>query len=612
MLRVTSKFYRISLIVLALVLSFNILQETQPSVAQSGDSRLVTAILGDFEPEKDGFKFTNPQLTQEILAAYSNPQTLRDKTYINSLAMSRMFGEENVCLDGTHQADTGYSSCVLTAPARRWLAQNIKAMANGVCEGMGLTSFFLWLGRHNPDVNWRIPRTAVISKSGILEDGETGTSRAVDVPITDREFHTYVTIMFSMQAIDKVYNNAKAIRETKKPSEMVQILESTLQNSSNWDKIFNAAEDDLYTIGIYRKDADGRLIEGHTLLPYKIWDMGNGIKHVVVYDPNYVYSLGPTNEEIFTDSTYIEFDGDNWTYQPPKGEAYTGNANSQNLDLSLLSTRNLPIGQSHECTFCTSETTSVEVALIGSGDLSVTNLSNTNAALQNVAFIPFKGGLDLDVPPTYLLPADESYQINLKGTNDDSEFEDEAERLGSDLVISGSGYMIGVEELDLRPNNEFVMYVESSQSGPELTFEATTGAAVPTMFVTLDDGATSYEFEISGVNISSDKDAVVRIDSVNKRLFFTDNDGVDDTYSFTIARINADGAEDSLNADVLLGAEEVAYLDYGEWEKRSSELPFYFADAADLEQENEDYLTLDINAETSYSRKVIRGGGRFR
>ncbi|MEM6255400.1 MAG: hypothetical protein AAF821_20995 [Cyanobacteria bacterium P01_D01_bin.156] len=629
----TTKFCRTLFIALILSIPFGLLlREVKPTSAQSRETPLVTAILDDFGPERDGFNFTNSQLTKKILDTYSTPQGLRDATYINGLAMAFMFGEENVCLDGTgisnlRVGDNGSSNCILTSPARRWLEQQIKSMAHGVCEGMALSSLYFWLGRHNHTKNWDRPNPVVISMSGVLEDGAQGTSRASDVPITDRELHTYATILFAMQSIDRVYKNAQENRNNKTPSEMLQEIESSLQNArSNWeDKIFDAGVDPLYTIGVYQKDKNGRLFEGHTLLPYKVWDLGDNTKRVFVYDSNYVYGSSREGGKVTADDTYIEFQGDSWRYAPPTTEVvYSGDATSKKLDISLLNTRDTDptkFNSYHDCTFCKGGTSNVEIGFFGPGDLTVENLRNANGENERVTDIPFKGGLGFDVPATYLLPADAPYEIDLKGTNDDAQQSEdllEEDFLGTDLMISGSGYTLGLEGIDLRANSELFAYVEPHKNGPEFTFDADTATAVPGMFITIDDDTTGYEIDISGFTLSDEKGVVVRLDSEKKRLYFTDDDGADDTYTFEVYRISSSEneeeiiiVEETITVEVQLPADQVAYLAYaelgnGEW--ADDEVPIYFADADQLVQTDEDYLSIDTTATTTYRGGNCSGG----
>src|SRR5260370_12782955 len=60
---------------------------------------------------------------------------------LNDGNLIMIFGAENVCETGTTASD-----CVLNEPAEEWLAEAIKLLAGGHCEGLAVTSLRLWEG----------------------------------------------------------------------------------------------------------------------------------------------------------------------------------------------------------------------------------------------------------------------------------------------------------------------------------------------------------------------------------------------------------------------------------------------------------------------------------
>ncbi|MEM9216854.1 MAG: hypothetical protein AAGD25_21205 [Cyanobacteria bacterium P01_F01_bin.150] len=641
----TSKLYRVLFIATVLAIPLGLVKDTQPTIAQSestsspnnsspnnSSSIRTLGSLGDFNPERDGFRFTNADLTRTIHRR-DNP-SIGDHTAI----MQAMFGDD-VCLEGTGN-EAGDLPCVLIAPSQRWITQQIEATKYGVCEGMAIASLYLWLARQSAS-NWNKPSDIIPvgMEEFLAGNGARSTTRdaflarvpndwARSVEVNNPNFQSYAAILFAMQGIHKVYKNAERHRNNKTPSQMLETLATSLQNNQ-----FDASATKIYTVGIYQRDEDG-LTQGHTLLPYKIQDMGDGIKHVFVYDSNYVYTSNDLNEtegavtvnnpneapsSITPEETYLKFEGDRWSYIQPEPEnagnpLYQGNETTKNLDLLLLSARE-PRSNAlfHECTFCKNGDSEVEISFLGLGDLMVRNAKTSNPV--SMPDIPSKGGLEYDIPATYLLPTNTPYQIELLG--EEISPEEDALTDGSDnLLVSNSGYMFGFNA-DLRNNSKVVSYYDAgnSEQGQEFTFKTTENEInIPGMFIdfidvneernTNDENSSSHEsadvsYAISikrinrinprkreeGFNLAVGEGFAVRLDSTNKRLYFADNNQSEDTYQFEITRVSkkikteesidvtnrietvttrnsSSVAEETFMFEVSVPAQKISYLNY--------------------------------------------------
>lgn len=626
-----------------------------PKVAIAQPEITNTLSLGEFSPIEDGFSFTNIDLTSQIKEDYLINQEAEDAFNIN--AMVFMFGSE-VCLADSVEADNT-ENCVLTAAAQRWLSQNLDNMKNGVCEGMALSSLYLWLGRNNPD-NWDRPDTVIIPMDALLEDGQNGSSRTKDIAISNPNLHTYTSLLFAMQTLEAVYQEAEQNRTTKTPSQLLQTIQASFAARETYD----AAADPIYTLGIYRLDTDQSLTQGHTLVPYKAVAAEDDITKLFVYDSNYVYGSSTGETGIDPSETFIEFKGDQWRYQPPNVEnPYYGDASSQNLDLSLLATRD-PEGGYHDCTFCRSATGEIQMDLFGAANMTIKDLA-TGRVVDDSAAIPFKGGLNLEVPPTYVLAANGSYQVTLKGEvtgetaqelsdvqldewfgeptdgtadagksevletegdfglfEEEMFFEDESFLFSSDFVVTGANLTMGAEDLALQSGDRFDLFVNSRQrrnanyqqtNQLELSLRAVQEGYAPLMFTTIEEADASYDIVLGGVPLWSGESVLMRVDSAEQLIYIADDNGQADTYTIDLQRTSFSDASDQMGEEVVyvdvdVPADQALVFDYGSWQLNSQELIFYVSDLAALENSNVEYLsfqTSKLTDVTENSEQII-------
>ncbi|MGF1521375.1 MAG: hypothetical protein ACFBSF_03545 [Leptolyngbyaceae cyanobacterium] len=495
-------------------------------------------VLPGYVLGEDSFQFSNADLTRAIQANRTRPDWISSFT----LTLSQLFGSQ-VCVG----QDT--ERCILTAAAQNWLTSQMDLMALGICDGMAAASLFLREPEPEPVLPWwQRLLTELTPFSGD------------QVAASDSVLQTFVANQALLQGLDEVYLPTQQIRESLTPREILAQLVNALRNDP----------DNPYTIGVYRQQA-GQLLEGHTLLPYRVEADQNGQYRVYVFDSN----LPSESRE----EPYLLFDveADTWSYEPAGSPSYKGDAQSKNLDLTQLSWR-LPQGSPLEisdpsefllrgpftCPFCGAErhNQSLEVALIGEGVLSVQQLDEVTGEYQPVTGqeahqVPFKGGLDRAVPASYSVSADGSdrpFKITVTGTT--SQVQDDLS-----LQIFGPGYTAGFEELQLGPQETLTMYVIAGDRGPELTFVAQREINIPRLSIYLEDDFTelpadvtdpesvadtplgsntryskhvSYSFSISDVSLPAGQSIGVGVDRTLKQFYFADNDPASNRYTLNV------------------------------------------------------------------------------
>jgi len=503
-----------------------------------------------------------------------------------------LFDPKEVCINKDEVKENEVNeNCKLTRPARRWISQKIESIKYGVCEGMSTASLYLWLAKNHPEVYKK--RTSFYTDVDEFLEGKS----AFDLDPKERLLQEYIANLFVLQDIKEVYEPTQEIRENKKPSEILNQLIESMQSNP----------DDPYTMGIYRVDKDGKLTQGHSITPFAVEDVKNGIYQVHVYDNNFP-----------EESQYVEFDTnkETWRYQPGNAQPFEGKADSKNLDLTPLSLRDLKNTDFFDCPFCADNanptpTDWVDISFVGEGDVSITDLKGNE--IKNTDEIDFKGGLDKDVVPTLRLPPQQSkepYKITVSGANLDQTM---------DAVMVGPDYVVGFDGIRLDKQQELVIYVYPGSNGPELTFEAYEEMEIPKVFIALDDEekSNSYNFELSGIKISEGKNVTVVADIENKAIYFGDNDGEPDKYDLTMDFLSEKEEYTLEVSDIELEGQDVAYFDYGEWQYQDEDIsqgevnvPLYFTQWEEKASSDEEPFDFDTDKK-SYQQRVLRNAGNI-
>jgi len=509
------------------------------------DKGTMVAKLKDYEPPVYGYGFRNYGRDHEG----ENDLTAAD--------LIRMFGAENVCESGNTAAD-----CVLYEPAAEWIAEKLKSMEGGHCEGLAVTSLRFWQG---------LPFDGKSS----LTDWQSG-AHAVSELQHNEAVSNYVAYYHVLQFLSEI-SDFRAETWKMKPSEILHLLIDSMKDSSK----------DHYIFSIGMRE-DGRYTRGHAIAPYAVEDMGEGIYHVFVYDSNYP---GDANKFIIIDTKE-----ETWRYHtasdPSKtANDYLGDATSQTLGLKSQAARELEV---YGCPFCPdsnqraalhhapgaaaakrTKKDQVTFTLDGEGEYMITDPAGKRigydfAKSRFVNEIPaadvitIEGGMGKNMPPEYRLPHTTSakpFTVNVAGRSTDHEVD-------ADLNMEGPGFVVGFQGILVDPGENLTMTI--TPDGRELSFTASQDGETPTIFITIATShkEPSYFFEIGGIKLSPGKTVTMKLDLEKQKLFFKDNDAKRDAYDVLVTRVNPDGTRSFYeHHDLEVAKKTDNYeMDFGKWD----------------------------------------------
>lgn len=517
--------------------------------------------LSNFDPGVNGFQFSNQELIQAI-DLNRNAQAWEE---VLTEQLQQLFGTQ-VCVGD------GSASCVLTAAARSWLTTQLGRMNQGLSEGMAAAALDLWQPTPRQIPWWQRLVNFLLGHTVF------GLARTLF------DLQTFIANLFLMQGVSEVFQPTQTIRDTFTPT---QILLSIA-------RVFLTGSGDPFTMGVYRL-LEGALAEGHALTPYRVEDRGSGQYWVYVYDSNY-----PAGRPTSPTDLHVEFDtrADTWAYQPTPGEpAFEGDAQSKTLDLTQRSWRLPPEEDGplattgpFTCPFCGGETVTevtpaptVDITLVGEGLLTVAPYAGSQftragetgvSSADAVALVPFKGGLNREVPASYRLPANslgQPLEITLTGVA-------AGPRSPVTLQIAGPGYTANVAGLVLSPSQRLTLFLVANATGPELTFAANRSAEIPRLSISLTDETRAYQFnsstpetgfaltdrrvskssgfDLSGLRLSAGQRVALAANGDLKRLYFADDTLAPSQYALTIKNRLV------INDRIQLGDRQPDFLNY--------------------------------------------------
>lgn len=373
--------------------------------------------------------------------------------------------------------------------------------------------------------------------------------------VDDTVYQEFVVSLFLTQTVAQVKEEAQFNRENLTPNDVLQtVIDSFWQDAV-----------DPVSLGIYRRNEDNRLVDGHTLVPTGVVQTEPGIYKVTVYDSN------RSPEETYT---VIFNQNENVWYYDAKGlehaaDIYRGNADSKTLDLNSLSDRDLGTEEYYECPFC-GESAGIEIHLEGTNELLVSQ-ANGSPVPDSSSFVP-QSGLGFDIPPVYSLP-DGQYKVEVTG-DDFSDF--------NYVTIFGQNFVAEVELPPLANGETVTLFVSSDETGPTLVLESErkhqeTAAAYIALDATEND-SNSYEFELSEIELTPEQSTVIQVDTQEQYLLFGDNDRSDDTYDLSVESYSLDYLDETtddfvqdggfaidFNDGITLEGQDIAVFDFGEY-----------------------------------------------
>ena len=505
---------------------------TEEAGVDATDEPSATSAPGDvvfdfgFTPGQNGFGFSN----------YGDDIPV---TNLTADELRRMFGDQ-VCarIDG--------EVCTLTPPAEQWMEQINGAMAGGHCEGMAVLSLMMYTGQVSPSI--------------------FNGSIASDLDINDEALQREIAYWWATQTVAPTYTSV--IKGT--PMDILEIIQQMEANG------------ETYTIGIYKEDGSG----GHAITPFGVEDKGDGLYAILVYDNNYP---GQTRELL------VDSRDNTWLYEASinpqvESELYTGNAETQTLDLTPTSAR---LTQ-QECPFCGSNGLSGtggklaapaqklnQVFLDGEGHILITDDSGHRLGYMNgkivneipgAAYTAFRMDASGNAPePIYWLPAALDVTITIDGSA-------LTEETLTDLVLIGPGYSIGVKEIYLTPGqvdtayfyplDETIAYETESDESPSIVF----GIENP-------DAEADYYFEIFGADMVGGGIITAILDTkAGDLLINTEKLNGEGNFNFFMTRITDDYEEEFAAEEIILKEGALVYINYAEWSDANPEGIYFGVD----------------------------------
>ncbi len=514
----------------------------------------ITASI-DFDPKINGFGFRN---------FGENPDYDEDLTADD---MIRMFGAENVCIEGSKPSD-----CVLYETATRWMEEAEEKMNGGHCDGFSVASLRMFVGK-------------AFKGRKKPADFQRGAVNLFDLQ-KNQVTSNYVSFYQTLTFLKETYTFRTPTFQ-KKPSEILAMIGAAMD-----------AKKDYYTLEVWMLE-NGKYTRGHAIVPMAIEDMGGDVYRIHVYDNNY-----PGQTKYVT----VNAKAQTWRYHTANNPAetardYVGTAATHTLALKRLSDRSRA---RYECPFCDedeeeesddddasnlflprnfmmnasfaprkaqAEPETINISLTGDSDLLITDpngkrigydapkkttVNEIPGAVENL----IAGDGEEDNAPEYILPINAASQKPYKVTVSGSGSEE-----NDDLQVVGSGFVVGFSDISVDKGETLNMTV--SPDGRELSFTASADGETPSVYITTDDGADkpSYEFQIGGITMTGGKTLTVKLDPDKGLIYFRDDDADQDKYDVKVSRTNPNGKVDEFDEfDMDIGKDNNYVLNFGAWD----------------------------------------------
>ena len=479
-------------------------------------------VSSGFDPSVDAFGFENYG---------GDPGT----SNLTSAEMRRMFGDQ-VC---ANLAD----GCTLSPPARQWMEQMNKSMANGHCEGMAVLSSLFFYGESSPSA----------FGADVTNDLEFPGNDALQ-----RE----IAYWFVTQA---TYPGAAGTLNDS-PSAIVDTLIETFDQGRN--------PDEAWAMGIYKPDFSG----GHAITPFAVEDRGAGIVDVFVYDNNF-----PSETRVLT----VDRNSDSWQYQASTNpdepsSLYEGDASTKTLEIVAISPRlglqessfgesDGPVGYAP---VVGRDTDSVEVWLDGDANLLITAQDGRRIGwLEDGSFINevtgatstnLRFGVDvwgIDEEPVYVLPGDvRQFTVTVDGSQ-------LTETGVSEVTMIGAGFNMVVADLVLDPGQQDTIYVDvDDDEYLVLNYESDYSDSPDIWFGLATDDA-DYEFIVRGSDIEPGGSFNVALDFPNGDFILNTTGQTEfGLYDLLVARIDDQGEYVFSTEDIELLPDDTMFVNFFEWE----------------------------------------------
>ncbi len=506
----------------------------------------------NFDPARDGLAFKN----------YRNEgQRWKDDLLPDDLV--RMFGPNTSC----DSFDNKKNCKMLRASAAQWRDEMLEAMDTGHCEGIAVACLRMKFG---------LPYKGIAAPS----DLEPGAQKAFALSRSDR-LENYIAYYWVTQTFDEV-KRLTAATAASGPIKIGQMMAAAMKDTK-----------DTFVLRFAKYDPKtNRVSEPHAVLPFAVEEKSDRFV-VSVYDNNFP---GQTRFVTIEKTPQQRWEYNSKANIKTKAD-YVGDRSTQTLSITATSWREgrcfastwrrgvenagcgiaanlMPPVSFLNASFPQSEETA-ELFLTDDGDMLVTDPDGNRIGYdpkENYFFdeIPDSlvssliGGNFEDVPH-YTVPFVESdeyaYSVVFSGKYIDEESD-------LDFVYAAPYFTVGFSGIRLDPKE--TLEARIATDGEQITFVASADGETPEVFYAFDskdEDAPSYFAFIDGVELSAGKELTYDFDFENGKLFFSDNDGNEDSYDIKLIRINPDGTVQVYEQnDLDIGKADRYEMDFGTWD----------------------------------------------
>ncbi len=365
------------------------------------------AVLADtgFRPTKDGYKFEN-----------QGGHYPRTPPVLTAQDVAKMFGSD-VCARGTG------TNCRLKPVATEWMSMVNRAMNDGQCEGMAVSSLAFYKHLYQPS--------------------SFGPHAKSVHDLTHAETAALIGYFWAYQMVNPVRTDKTESLLSMTPISAEETLVAMMKRN------------ELAVIAIHSRTG------GHAVTPYSVEDRGGGIHWIDIYDNNW-----PDKDRHIV----IDHNENTWAYELASlnpdipREPWRGDAESHTIAVTPLSDRLVKA----ECPFCAGG--KKMVVSYGTNGVTLTNgdgkkLGRDPATGKIVNEIPgaevFEVASYIDgVPssePIYAVPSEGDYQVAIVRRDKPAKAEAAEEEHG--VAVIGNGAAVTVETPKLEANERHTLSV---------------------------------------------------------------------------------------------------------------------------------------------------------
>jgi hypothetical protein len=472
-----------------------------------------------FRPMPNGFAFENYGNQINVDGMMSTA------TNLTAEEVRRLAGPQ-VC-----EGNNATGECVLVPQARRWMETQNTGMNGGHCEGMAVLASNIYSG------SLMASTYGAPSTFGVRLPNNTALQREV-------------AFWAAGQAL--VPNLERGMLT---PRQVVAELERELARGTAYRGT---------VLGLYTSPGRGN---GHAVTPFAVRRPREGQAEIAVYDNNY-----PNMERVVT----VDLNADTFTYRTSTNPMepqldYIGNATTLTLTLNDIAPRLAP---PYPCDFCGNAEMmtgmgnrgALRVRLLGEGDLSITDAMNrvtgTGAMGAIVNGIPGSSASSVrtsfrDSPePIYTVPREGTLTLTLDGAR-------LARAAGTELFVSGAGFSLGVEDINLDPMQRDTVTLRTDS--PDIAYRAS-GSETPTLVLAFQTADADYLIELRSSAVTNGQTLRLRVNLATQRALVSfDGSTSAPTFEFYMERVSTAGVVSFDHRGVAGTAASVLGFDYSRW-----------------------------------------------